>query len=161
DELVSNLIVLKRHKRERESERTTPLPRSQQLGRTLLKRLGFELTAAQRRVLRDILLDLERDVPTLRLIQGDVGSGRTVVAALAAVRAAEQGCQAAITAPTEILAEQHYLNFSAWLEPLGISVRLLTGQVPAAERNRIRATIASGETLVAVGTHALFQRDVE
>jgi ATP-dependent DNA helicase RecG len=161
DELVSNLIVLKRHKRARESERTTALPRSQQLGRQLLKRLGFELTGAQRRVLRDVLLDLERDVPTLRLIQGDVGSGKTVVAAFAAIRAAEQGCQTAIMAPTEILAEQHYLNFSTWLEPLGISVRLLTGQMPAAERSRTRATIASGETLVVVGTHALFQNDVE
>jgi ATP-dependent DNA helicase RecG len=161
DELVSNLIVLKRHKRERESERTVALPRSQQLGRTLLKRLGFDLTAAQRRVLRDVLTDLERDVPTLRLIQGDVGSGKTVIAAFAAVRAAEQGCQAAIMAPTEILAEHHYLNFSGWLEPLGISVRLLTGQMSAAERNRARAALASGETLVAVGTHALFQSEVE
>ena len=161
DELISNLIVLKRHKRERESERTMALPRSQQLGRTLLKRLGFELTGAQRRVLRDVLLDLERDVPTLRLIQGDVGSGKTVVAAFAAIRAAEQGCQAAIMAPTEILAEQHYLNFSGWLEPLGISVRLLTGQMSAAERTRTRATIANGDALVVVGTHALFQSDVE
>ena len=161
DELVSNLIVLKRHKRDREAERTTALPRSQQLGRQLLKRLGFELTGAQRRVLRDVLLDLERDVPTLRLIQGDVGSGKTVVAAFAAIRAAEQSCQAAIMAPTEILAEQHFLNFSAWLEPLGISVRLLTGQMSAAERTRARAAIASGETLVVVGTHALFQNDVE
>jgi len=161
DELVSNLIVLKRHKRERESERTTALPRSQQLGRQLLRRLGFELTGAQRRVLRDVLLDLERDVPTLRLIQGDVGSGKTVVAAFAAIRAAEQGCQAAIMAPTEILAEQHFLSFSGWLEPLGLSVRLLTGRMPAADRTRARAAIASGEALVVVGTHALFQNDVE
>ena len=161
DELISNIIVLKRRQRERATEQTIALPRSQQLGRVLLKRLGFELTGAQRRVTREVLLDLEQSVPMLRLIQGDVGSGKTVIAAFAATRAAEQGCQTAIMAPTEILAEQHYLNFSAWLEPLGVPVRLLTGRMTAAERNRERKSIASGEALVIVGTHALFQKDVE
>ena len=161
DELISNIIVLKRRARERGAERTMALPRAQQLGRVLLKRLGFELTGAQRRVTRDVLLDLEQSTPMLRLIQGDVGSGKTVIAAFAAIRAAEHGCQTAIMAPTEILAEQHYLNFSAWLEPLGIPVRLLTGRMTAAERTRERTAIAAGDALVIVGTHALFQKDVE
>ena len=161
DELISNIIVLKRRQRERAHEQTIALPRSQQLGRVLLKRLGFELTSAQRRVTREVLLDLEQSTPMLRLIQGDVGSGKTVIAAFAAIRAAEHGCQTAIMAPTEILAEQHYLNFSTWLEPLGIPVRLLTGRMTAAERNRERAAIASNDALVVVGTHALFQKDVD
>ncbi len=161
DELISNIIVLKRRQRERATEHTLALPRSQQLGRVLLKRLGFELTSAQRRVTTEVLLDLEQSTPMLRLIQGDVGSGKTVIAAFAAVRAAEHGCQTAIMAPTEILAEQHYLNFSSWLEPLGVSVRLLTGRMTAAERTRERKSIASGDALVVVGTHALFQKDVE
>ena len=161
DELISNIIVLKRRQRERAHEQTVALPRSQQLGRVLLKRLGFELTAAQRRVTREVLLDLEQSTPMLRLIQGDVGSGKTVIAAFAAIRAAEHGCQTAIMAPTEILAEQHYLNFSAWLEPLGIPVRLLTGRMTTAERNRERAAIAANDALVVVGTHALFQKDVD
>ncbi len=161
DELISNIIVLKRRQRERATEQTLALPRSQQLGRVLLKRLGFELTSAQRRVTTEVLLDLEQSTPMLRLIQGDVGSGKTVIAAFAAVRAAEHGSQTAIMAPTEILAEQHYLNFSSWLEPLGVSVRLLTGRMSAAERTRERKSIASGEALVVIGTHALFQKDVE
>jgi ATP-dependent DNA helicase RecG len=161
DELISNIIVLKRRQRERATEQTMALPRSQQLGRVLLKRLGFELTSAQRRVTTEVLLDLEQSTPMLRLIQGDVGSGKTVIAAFAAVRAAEHGSQTAIMAPTEILAEQHYLNFSSWLEPLGVSVRLLTGRMSAAERTRERKSIASGDALVVIGTHALFQKDVE
>jgi ATP-dependent DNA helicase RecG len=161
DELIAKIIVLKRRQRERKAETTLALPPVRQLGRVLLKRLGFELTAAQRRVTREVLLDLEQSTPMLRLIQGDVGSGKTVIAAFAAIRAAEHGCQTAIMAPTEILAEQHYLNFSEWLEPLGIPVRLLTGRMSAADRAREHAAISAGDALVTVGTHALFQKDVE
>ncbi len=161
DELIANIIVLKRRQRKRASEQAIALPQSQHLGRMLLKRLDFTLTGAQRRVTREVLMDLERQVPMLRLIQGDVGSGKTVIAAFAAIRAAEHGCQTAIMAPTEILAEQHYLNFSSWLEPLGIAVRLLTGRMTAAERARERAVIGNGEALVVIGTHALFQKDIE
>jgi ATP-dependent DNA helicase RecG len=160
DELLAKIIVLKQRARERQHATTYALPSVNQLGRVLLDRLGFELTAAQRRVAREVLLDLQRDRPMLRLIQGDVGSGKTVIAAFAAIRAAEHGCQTAIMAPTEILAEQHYLNFSNWLEPLGISVRLLTGSMSTTERTRRLAEIDSGTALVAVGTHALFQRSV-
>ena len=161
DELISSIIVLKRRQRERATEQTIALPRAQQLGRVLLKRLGFELTGAQRRVTREVLLGLERTTPMLRLIQGDVGSGKTIIAAFAAIRAAEHGCQTAIMAPTEILAEQHFLNFSSWLEPLGIPVRSLTGRMAAADRARGDAEIRGGDALVVVGTHALFQKDVE
>lgn len=138
-----------------------PLPRVQQLGRVLLQHLGFQLTGAQRRVVREVLLDLERRQPMLRLLQGDVGSGKTVVAAFAAARAAEHGAQTAIMAPTEVLAEQHYQSFSSWLAPLGVSVALLTGGQKPAQRKRLLEGLASGEVLVALGTHALFQRDVK
>jgi ATP-dependent DNA helicase RecG len=160
DELVANILVLKQRAQALDHERAVPLPRAQQLGAALLARLGFELTAAQRRVTREVLLDLERERPMLRLLQGDVGSGKTVIAAFAAIRAAEHGCQTAIMAPTEILAEQHYLNFSDWLEPLGVSVTLLTGPMPAAERASRLAGVAKGDSLVVVGTHALFQKEV-
>jgi ATP-dependent DNA helicase RecG len=108
-----------------------------------------------------VLLDLEQATPMLRLLQGDVGSGKTVIAAFAAIRAAEQGAQTALMAPTEILAEQHYLNFSSWLVPLGISVVLLTGTQTVKQRRPKLQALANGEALVAIGTHALFQHDVQ
>jgi ATP-dependent DNA helicase RecG len=109
---------------------------------------------------REVLTDLEQTRPMLRLLQGDVGSGKTVIAAFAAVRAAENGAQTVLMAPTEILAEQHFANFSAWLEPLGIRVALLTGGLGARAQARVCAEIAAGEAQVAVGTHALFQQRV-
>jgi len=123
--------------------------------------LPFTLTAAQRRVWREVAADLSRPHPMMRLVQGDVGSGKTVVAALAAVRAAEHGCQAAVMAPTELLAEQHARNFAGWLEPLGIRVALLTGRHTGRVRGELAHSLASGEAQVAVGTHALFQEGVE
>ncbi|MDH3643647.1 MAG: DEAD/DEAH box helicase, partial [Gammaproteobacteria bacterium] len=134
DELTAYYLVMKRRQRDRHRHTAIALPRAQQLGRQLLDLLGFELTGAQRRVVREVLEDLTRRTPMLRLLQGDVGSGKTVVAAFAAIRAAEHGMQTALMAPTEILAEQHYLSFSAWLEPLGISVVLITGSQSARER---------------------------
>jgi ATP-dependent DNA helicase RecG len=161
DELTAYYLLMRRRQRDRATQSTLPLPQAHQLGRQLLARLGFALTGAQKRVVREVLEDLARPQPMLRLLQGDVGSGKTVVAAFAAIRAAEHDAQTALMAPTEILAEQHYLNFSAWLEPLGISVVLLTGGQPAAERRATAARIASGEARVAVGTHALFQAGVQ
>jgi ATP-dependent DNA helicase RecG len=158
DELLASILVMKRRQRARATERARALPRSQQLGRQLRDRLEFELTAAQRRVITEVLLDLEKPQPMLRLIQGDVGSGKTVVAAFAAVRAAEHDCQTAVMAPTELLAEQHYLNFSDWLAPLGITVALHTGGASQRDRRERSNRLAAGDTLVAVGTHALFQR---
>ncbi len=160
DELTAYYLIMRGRQLERQRQKTIPLPRSQQLGRQLLNNLGFQLTAAQRRVVREVLEDLETERPMLRLVQGDVGSGKTVVAAFAAVRAAEHATQTGIMAPTEILAEQHYINFSRWLSPLGISVVLLTGSQPSRERREVIEKISNGEALVAVGTHALFQKSV-
>jgi ATP-dependent DNA helicase RecG len=160
DELTAYHLVMRHRQSVRDRLRTVPLPRARQLGRRLLERLGFELTGAQRRVVREVLTDLEQPRPMMRLLQGDVGSGKTVVAAFAAVRAAENGAQTALMAPTEILAEQHYANFSAWLEPLGIRVVLLTGGLSARAQSQACAEIATGAAQVAVGTHALFQQSV-
>jgi ATP-dependent DNA helicase RecG len=160
DELTAYYLVMRGRQLDRSRQTTLALPRARQLGRALLDRLGFELTGAQKRVVREVLEDLARPQPMLRLVQGDVGSGKTVVAAFAAIRAAEHGAQTALMAPTEILAEQHFLNFRGWLEPLGIAVVLLTGGLGAAERRSAAARVASGEAQVAVGTHALFQADV-
>jgi ATP-dependent DNA helicase RecG len=128
--------------------------------RALEASLGFELTAAQERVKREIAGDMSKAVPMLRLLQGDVGSGKTVVAALAAVHAYENGLQTAIMAPTEILAEQHFINISAWLAPLGIPTAWLSGKLKGKRRNEQLGLIASGNAQVVVGTHALFQKDV-
>jgi len=160
DELTAYYLVMRGRELERQRQSTLALPRAQQLGRRLLDSLPFRLTAAQRRVVREVLEDLELERPMLRLVQGDVGSGKTIVAAFAAIRAAEHGAQTAVMAPTEILAEQHYLNFARWLQPLGIEVVLLTGGQPARERREAMQRIASGEVAVAVGTHALFQAEV-
>ena len=160
DELTAYYLIMRRRQRDRARQITLPLPQARKLGRRLLDNLGFELTGAQKRVVREVLTDLAQGEPMLRLVQGDVGSGKTVVAAFAAIRAAEHGAQTAVMAPTEILAEQHYLNFAAWLEPLGIPVVLLTGRAGAAERRDTVERIAEGQALVAVGTHALFQSGV-
>lgn len=125
-----------------------------------LEQLPFELTGAQRRVAREVARDLNMPVPMLRLVQGDVGSGKTVVAALAALQALENGAQAAVMAPTEILAEQHFNNFSQWLEPLGVNVAWLAGKVKGKQRARELERIANGEAQLVVGTHALFQDEV-
>ena len=161
DELLAHYLVMKRRRAARGGLTTTPLPPTRQLGRELLRNLGFRLTGAQARVARDVLNDLASNVPMMRLLQGDVGSGKTVIAAFAAIRAAEHGCQTALMAPTEILAEQHFETLSAWLGPLGIGVGLLTGRLAAAERRARLAAVADGEDLVVVGTHALFQSGVE
>lgn len=126
-----------------------------------LAALPFELTQAQRRVLDEIHADLAQVQPMLRLVQGDVGSGKTVVAAAAAVAAAAGGLQSAVMAPTELLAEQHLHNFIGWLEPLGLRVGWLTGSVTGANRRAILGEIASGGADVVIGTHALFQEGVE
>ncbi|HSB95365.1 MAG TPA: ATP-dependent DNA helicase RecG, partial [Spongiibacteraceae bacterium] len=133
---------------------------SDALCRRFLAQLPFALTAAQQRVTEQIERDLSQPVPMLRLLQGDVGSGKTVVAALAALRAVSSGFQVALMAPTEILAEQHRNNFAAWLEPLGIRLGWLSGKVKGKQRQIELAAIASGAAGVVVGTHALFQDEV-
>jgi ATP-dependent DNA helicase RecG len=121
------------------------------------KQLAFELTTAQEKVLQEISRDLQKNAPMLRLVQGDVGSGKTVVAAIAALLVVENGLQVAIMAPTELLAEQHFKVFQHWFSPLGISVGWLTGTIRGKQKENSLQTIKNGEVQVVVGTHALFQ----
>ncbi len=125
-----------------------------------LDQLSFSLTGAQQRVLQETFDDLQKPHPMMRLVQGDVGSGKTVVAALAALRAVESGYQAAVMAPTELLAEQHFRNFLEWLEPIDVRVAWLAGKLTAKQRREQLEEIASGAAKVVVGTHALFQESV-
>ncbi|MCK5146579.1 ATP-dependent DNA helicase RecG [bacterium] len=127
----------------------------------LLQSLAFDLTGAQNRVIGEIEADLVSGRPMNRLIQGDVGSGKTLVAIIAMLKAVENGFQAAMMAPTEILAEQHYLTLKDWLEPMGIKVVLLRGNQRVAVRRPILAAILSGEAQIAIGTHALVQEGVD
>tara|TARA_Y100000782_G_scaffold41136_1_gene45916 strand:+ start:353023 stop:354993 length:1971 start_codon:yes stop_codon:yes gene_type:complete len=135
-------------------------PPAMDLRHKMLETLPFELTGDQKKVILEIDEDMMRPTPMLRLLQGDVGAGKTVVAFAAAVRAVAGGYQVAMMAPTEILATQHYLNAQKMLEPLGIKCALLTGKMKAAERKPITAAIESGEIQVVFGTHALIQKKV-
>jgi ATP-dependent DNA helicase RecG len=126
----------------------------------LIQSLPFQLTSAQQRVLREINADLTQPHPMLRLVQGDVGSGKTLVAALACLKALASGFQAAMMAPTELLAEQHYQNLAAWLQPLGIQVDWLAGKMKGKQREGALQRLSRGETQLLVGTHALFQNEV-
>ncbi len=137
-----------------------PLATSGQLKSQLLAQLPFSPTNAQNRVVSEIEADLAKDAPMMRLIQGDVGSGKTLVAALAAVCAIENGKQVALMAPTEILAEQHANTFKQWLEPLGIKVGWLAGKQKGKARQAQQDAITSGEVAMVVGTHAIFQEQV-
>ena len=130
------------------------------LEQTFLVNLPFKPTKAQERVTAEIFQDLEQPHPMLRLVQGDVGSGKTLVAAMACLRAITAGYQAALMAPTELLADQHFQNLSHWLEPLGLKVGWLTGRMKGKVREAVLADLASGETHLLIGTHALFQEEV-
>jgi ATP-dependent DNA helicase RecG len=131
------------------------------LAKALLDGLPFQMTSAQKRVSKEILQDLKQDQPMLRLVQGDVGAGKTLVAAVAACHALEADWQVALMAPTEILAEQHYLNFKRWFEPLGIQVAWLSGKQKGKARTQAEQQIKQGHAQLIVGTHALFQDAVE
>jgi ATP-dependent DNA helicase RecG len=161
EELLAHQLSLRLLRQEAEKDPTWPLPRKGDLAERCRAGLPFRLTGAQARVWTEIERDLVRPHPMMRLVQGDVGSGKTVVAALAAVRAVEHGAQAAVMAPTELLAEQHARNFHAWLEPLGIRVALLTGRQTGKARAALETDLASGAIQVAVGTHALFQEGID
>src|SRR5690606_18660791 len=137
-----------------------PVLRAGALAERLRASLPFALTGAQQRVFAQVREDLGKPVPMLRLVQGDVGSGKTVVAALAAMLAVEDGRQAALMAPTELLAEQHLATLRAWLEPLGVNVAWLAGKVTGRARAAALAQVADGAAQVVVGTHALMQEGV-
>ena len=161
DELLAQQLSMRKHYRERKSRAASVLAPNGAYTSALIERLPFRLTNAQRRAWEEIERDLQEPHPMHRLLQGDVGSGKTVVAVLAALRAVENGMQAAVMAPTEILAEQHYRKFGEWLRPLGIQIAWLSGSQSNKERDLARAAIASGRASLALGTHALFQERVE
>jgi ATP-dependent DNA helicase RecG len=146
--------------RDRRARRAPPLPDKHTLTNALVKSLPFPLTRAQRSAQAAIAKDLAQPHPMRRLLQGDVGSGKTLVAAIAALQAIENGWQAALMAPTEILSEQHYLKLSHWLQPLGVKFAWLAGSLKAREKKLALEAIARGETQLAIGTHALFQEGV-
>jgi ATP-dependent DNA helicase RecG len=160
DELLAQQLSMRVHHRER-SKRTAPaLAPHHRLTARLIKGLPFSLTKAQQRTFAEIGNDLAKPHPMQRLLLGDVGSGKTIVAALAALQAIENGYQVALMAPTEILAEQHYLKLRDWLAPLDITPVWLSGSLKKKEKQLAAERIASGEILLAIGTHALFQEQV-
>lgn len=161
DELLAQQLSMRVHYRKRHQRSAPQLPDHGHYSAALLKSLPFALTPAQQKVLHEISHDLAQTHPMQRLLQGDVGSGKTVVAALAALQAIENGYQVALMAPTEILAEQHYLKLRDWLEPLGISPVWLSGSLKKKDKLAAGERIATGTTLLAIGTHALFQSQIE
>jgi len=161
EELVAHNLSLHQLREQHRREGASALAPAPEATAALLSQFGFPLTGAQRRVAGEISHDLSKPYPMLRLLQGDVGSGKTVIAACAAVQAIANGYQVAIMAPTEILAEQHWRSFSAWLEPLNIELGWLTGRLKGKKREQTISRIAAGQTALVVGTHALFQQDVE
>ncbi|TFW26625.1 ATP-dependent DNA helicase RecG [Duganella callida] len=157
DELLAQQLSLKRAQRARRAKGSPALKKVGELSKQLEAALPFKLTGAQQRVLKEIRADLKQPYPMQRLLQGDVGSGKTVVSALAAAQAIDSGYQAALMAPTEILAEQHFRKIAAWLEPLGVKVAWLTGSLKKKEKQAAYEAIESGEARLVVGTHALLQ----
>jgi ATP-dependent DNA helicase RecG len=158
EELLAHQISLRLLRQQiRQANAFELLQGNDRLVTRFMKNLPYKLTAAQTRVLEEINQDLDRNVPMLRLVQGDVGSGKTVVAALSAIRVINAGYQVALMAPTELLADQHYYNLHQWLDKLGIPVILLTGKLKPAARRQANEQIMSGQALLVVGTHALFQ----
>ncbi|MDP1932627.1 MAG: ATP-dependent DNA helicase RecG [Gammaproteobacteria bacterium] len=160
EELLSHRLCLRRLREQAERLSAPELRATKRLTGQFLDSLPFKLTKAQLKVCGEISSDLAQGRPMLRLLQGDVGSGKTIVAAMSALQAVENGFQAAVMAPTEILAEQHYLNFSRWLEPLGLQVGWLSGKVKGSKREEQLHDFGSGGAQVIVGTHALFQESV-
>ena len=160
EELLAHHLSLRRQRIALRAHGAMPVRPPGKLAKALRQRLAFKLTGAQQRVLDEVSQDMARPEPMLRLVQGDVGSGKTVVAALAAANAVEAGRQVALMAPTELLAEQHLGNFRAWLEPLGLRVAWLAGKVTGKARAAALEEIASGRAQVVVGTHALMQESV-
>jgi ATP-dependent DNA helicase RecG len=160
EELLAHHLSLRRQRIAMQRHRAPALPGPGELVERLRKSLPFALTGAQQRVFAQIRQDVARPHPMLRLVQGDVGSGKTVVAALAGMLAVEQGRQVALMAPTELLAEQHLANLRGWLEPLGVRVVWLAGKVTGRSRRETLRDVADGTAQVVVGTHALMQEGV-
>lgn len=160
DELLAQQLSMRKHYARRRSVSAPQFKRSTKLVSALLKSLPFALTGAQQKVALEIERDLTQAHPMQRLLQGDVGSGKTIVACMAALQCVENGWQVALMAPTEILAEQHYRKMLSWLQPLDIKIAWLTGSQNKKDRDAALESIASGEAKLVVGTHALFQESV-
>lgn len=161
EELLAHQISLRQVRLEQKRDKAPGLVADEKIVKRFLTNLAFELTGAQQRVYKEIHKDLQQGHPMLRLLQGDVGSGKTVVAAMASLAAISNGYQVAIMAPTEILAEQHLQNFKVWLEPLQIKVGWLSGSSGVKARRELLHDLEKGNIQVLVGTHALFQEGVE
>ncbi|HSZ08544.1 MAG TPA: ATP-dependent DNA helicase RecG, partial [Steroidobacteraceae bacterium] len=161
EELLAHQLSLKVLRQRIQSEPGWPLASDGRLKLDFLAALPFSPTAAQQRVLREIESDLRLPKPMLRLVQGDVGCGKTLVAALAATGAIQMGRQIALMAPTELLADQHAENFRRWFEPLGVAVALLSGRQTGKARSAVLEGIRAGHAAIIIGTHALFQEGVE
>ncbi|NMP33161.1 ATP-dependent DNA helicase RecG [Thalassotalea sp. M1531] len=160
EELLAHNLSMLKLRQSADKHDAVSLSLDSKLNSAFLDSLPFSPTNAQKRVVEEIRTDLNRNLPMMRLVQGDVGSGKTLVAALAAITAIGKGYQVALMAPTEILAEQHAINFQQWFEPLGITVGWLAGKTKAKARNEALTSIADGTMQMAVGTHALFQEQV-
>ena len=161
DELLAQQLSLKRAQVARRAKGAAALPVIGSLSQDFLRALPFQLTAAQQRVLAEIRADISASFPMQRLLQGDVGSGKTVVAALAAAQAIDSGYQSVLMAPTEILAEQHFRKIAMWMEPLGVKVAWLTGSLKKKEKADAQAVIESGQAQLVIGTHAVIQDAVQ
>ena len=157
DELLAQQLSMRKHYIKRRSFDAPAIETSKVLVPKMLKNLPFSLTNSQQKVIAEISTDLTMPHPMQRLLQGDVGSGKTIVACMAALQVIEHGWQVALMAPTEILAEQHFKKFETWLKPLNLNIAWLTGSQSKKEREAALANIASGHAQLAVGTHALFQ----
>lgn len=160
EELIAHRISLLHVKQLFQSQSGIAFNAPSELSEKFITQLPYQLTGAQQRVLQDIGQDLARTHPMLRLVQGDVGSGKTVVAAVAMLQAVENGFQAAMMAPTDLLAEQHYRNFDKWFAPFGVKVVFLSGNVKGRARAAALTAIENGEAQIILGTHALFQEHV-
>jgi ATP-dependent DNA helicase RecG len=160
EELLAHHLSLRRLRERARRWRAVPFQLQGELVQRFAACLPFRFTAAQRRVINELQHDMSQAHPMMRLVQGDVGSGKTVVAAATAAYAVDNGCQVAVMAPTELLAEQHVQNFVCWFEPLGVRVGWLSGKVKGKARAAVLAELASGSLQIVVGTHALFQEDV-
>ncbi|MCL6239778.1 MULTISPECIES: ATP-dependent DNA helicase RecG [Acinetobacter] len=161
EELVAHQVSLLSRRAYIQQIEAPSFSTSKNFTKQLLSTLPFEMTGAQKRVSKEIAVDLKKNKPMLRLVQGDVGAGKTLVAGVAACHALEEGWQVAMMAPTEILAEQHYLNFKKWFEPMGLTVSWLSGKQKGKARAAAEQSIQDGSANLVVGTHALFQDNVQ
>jgi ATP-dependent DNA helicase RecG len=160
EELLSQHLSLQRVRQKTQALQASPMNQQGQLRKKFMDQLDFALTRAQEKVLGEIEQDLQKDMPMLRLLQGDVGSGKTVVSAIAALRVLESDYQVALMVPTELLAEQHFQTFSQWFQDLDVEILLITGKASRSERDANLAILNNKQRVIAIGTHALFQKDI-